>query len=390
MLITVIVPTFNRALQLQEAVESVLAQPLRELEVIIVDDGSTDDTAATIASLQRRDSRVTSLTQPNGGVAAARNLGLDRAQGDLIAFLDSDDRWSPDKLAFQLACLERVPEAGMIWTDTVGIDPGGGLIPGYSLRSLLRFRFALDDLFAEGIPLSDLPDTPQQWRDGVLWVGEIYGKALLGNLVLPSSVLMTRARLERVGRFDQSLEVAGEDFDFFLRVCREGPVAFADVPTVSYRIGHPDQLTHPSRTLYMARNYVRTMEQAIARDPDRVDVPESMLLAARGYGHAWTAQGYLAIGDRGSARRHLRLALGLGSARAWALAPLALLPGPVAAFGIKLAPRIVRGGRTLTNRLMRVRHASSALFHNDQRRSDVTFGRGVGTAGKPDSGSESG
>ena len=360
MLITVIVPTFNRSLQLQGAVESVLAQPLRELEVIIVDDGSTDDTAATIASLQRRDARVRSLTQPNSGVAAARNLGLDQAQGDLIAFLDSDDRWLPDKLAFQLACLERVPEAGMIWTDMVGIDPVGRPIPGHSLRDQLPFRFALDDLFAQCIPLADLPGTPREWRDGLLWVGEIYGKALLGNLVLPSSVVMTRARLDRVGRFDQSLDVAGEDFDFFLRVCREGPVAFADVPAVSYRIGHADQLTHPSRTLYMARNYVRTMEQAIARDPDRVDVPESMLVAARGYGHAWTAQAYLATGDRASARRHLRLALGLGSARAWALAPLALLPGRLAAFGIGQALRLVHGGRTLISRVKRLGHASPA------------------------------
>ena len=169
--------------------------------------------------------------------------------------------------------------------------------------------------------------------------------------MLPSSVLMTRARLERTGRFDQNLDVAGEDFDFFLRVCREGQVAFADVPTVSYRVGQPDQLTNPSRALYMARNYVRTLEQAIARDPDRVGVPEGMLDEARGFGHAWTAQGYLAIGDRGSARRHLRIALGLGSARAWVLAPLALLPGWVAAFSLRLARGIVDGARALTTRL---------------------------------------
>jgi glycosyltransferase involved in cell wall biosynthesis len=351
MLITVIVPTFNRARQLQEAVESVLAQSHRELEVIVVDDGSTDDTAAVIATLQRQDSRVASLHQRNGGVAAARNRALDRAHGDLIAFLDSDDRWSPDKLRFQLACLERVPGVGMIWTDMIGIDPGGHVIPGYSLQSLLPYRFALDELFALSIPLSDLAETPEPWRNGALYAGDIYGKALLGNLVLPSSVLMTRARLERAGRFDQSLLVAGEDFDFFLRVCREGPVAFADVPTVSYRVGQADQLTDSSRALYMARNYVRTLEQAIARDPDRIGVPESMIDAARGYGHAWTAQEYLANGDRGSARRHLRIAAQLGSARAWVLAPLTLLPGRVAALGLRLARTIVHRGRALATRL---------------------------------------
>ena len=351
MLITAIVPTFNRARQLHGAVKSVLAQPLAELEVIVVDDGSTDDTEAVIADLRRGDARVTSLRQPNAGVAAARNQGLDQAQGDLIAFLDSDDRWSPDKLPFQLACLTRVPEVGMIWTDMIGVDPDGDVVPGYTLRSLLPYRFGLDELFERRIPLSEVPGTPKPWRDGVLYAGDIYGKALLGNLVLPSSVLMTRERLERAGRFDQSLDVAGEDFDFFLRVCREGPVAFANVPTVSYRVGQADQLSNPSRGLYMARNYVRTLEQAIARDPGRLAVPDSMLDDARGFGHAWTAQGYLANGDRSSARRHLRIALGLGSARAWALAPLTLLPGRIGAFSLAVARHLVHRGRALIYRL---------------------------------------
>jgi glycosyltransferase involved in cell wall biosynthesis len=326
MLITVIVPTFNRAGQLPGAIESVLTQPHRELEVIVVDDGSTDDTAGIVAALQRRDSRITYLHQPNSGVAAARNHGLDRAQGDLIAFLDSDDRWSPDKLPLQLACLERVPEVGMIWTNMIGIDPGGSVIPELSLQDILPFRFGLDELFTSRIPLSELAATPQQWRDGALYVGDIYGKMILGNLVLPSSVLMTRERLQRVGSFDESLRVAGEDFDFFLRTCREGIVAFCDVPTVLYRVGDPDQLTHRSRSVYMARNYVHTLERFSTLDRDRLDVSAPMLRAARAAGHAWTAQAYLEQGDTESAKRHLRVALGLGSIRAVVLAPFVVLP----------------------------------------------------------------
>jgi hypothetical protein len=143
---------------------------------------------------------------------------------------------------------------------------------------------------------------------------------------LPSSVLMTRERLQRVGSFDQSLEVAGEDFDFFLRVCREGVVAFCDVPTVLYRVGDADQLTHRSRSVYMARNYVRTLERFTALDRDRLQIPAPTLRAARARGHAWTAQAYLEQGDAESAKRHLRVALGLGSIRAVVLAPLVVLP----------------------------------------------------------------
>jgi glycosyltransferase involved in cell wall biosynthesis len=326
MLVTVVVPTFNRARQLPGAIESVLAQSHRELEVIVIDDGSTDDTAAIVAALRQRDSRITYLSQPNGGVAAARNRGLERAQGDLIAFLDSDDRWSTDKLRLQLACLARVPEAGMIWTNMTGVDPAGTVIPELSLQDILPFRFGLEELFTSSIPLSELAGIPRQWGDGVLYVGDIYDKMILGNLVLPSSVLMTRERLQRVGSFDQSLEVAGEDFDFFLRVCREGVVAFCDVPTVLYRVGDADQLTHRSRSVYMARNYIRTLERFSALDRDRLDVPASALRTARARGHAWAAQAYMEQGDTASAKRHLRVALRLGSVRAGLLAPFVALP----------------------------------------------------------------
>jgi glycosyltransferase involved in cell wall biosynthesis len=358
MLITVIVPTFNRADQLQGALESVLAQSHRELEVIVVDDGSTDDTAAVISWLQERDSRVISLSQPNAGVAAARNRGLDRAQGDLIAFLDSDDRWTPRKLQFQLACLKRAPEAGMVWTDMVGVNSGDGVIPGCSLSTLLPSRFGLDELFTRSIPLSELPDTPPQWRDGVLYVGDIYGKMILGNLVLPSSVLMTRDRLQRVGSFDERLEVAGEDFDFFLRVCREGLVAFSDAPTVLHRMGNADQLTHRSRTVYMARNYVRTLERFSVLDRDRLEVPAPMLRAARAHGYAWTAQAYLEQGDTDSAKLQLRLALSLGSVRAAALAPLVALPPDVRTWLLEFLR--VQAGRLRTVLGRVARHARDA------------------------------
>jgi hypothetical protein len=158
----------------------------------------------------------------------------------------------------------------------------------------------------------------------------------VGNLVLPSAAILTRARLQDVGGYDETLPVSGEDFDFFLRTCRAGPVAFVDVPTVLKEADRPDALTHPSRRLHLARNYVTTMEGALARDSERIHLDREVVRDARAFGHAWTGLGYLESGDAPSARRHLRRSLRLKpeQPRTIVLCVLALLPGPLVARAI--------------------------------------------------------
>ncbi|MGI8557745.1 MAG: glycosyltransferase family 2 protein, partial [Solirubrobacteraceae bacterium] len=208
MLVSVIIPTHNRASQVTGAIDSVLAQTHRDLEVIVVDDDSPDDTRCVITTRYKAEPRVVYIWQEHAGVAHARNRGLEQASGEALAFLDSDDAWLPWKLALQLACLDRVPEAGMIWTDMNAVDAAGNLVPGSSLRDILSFRFGLDELFHERIPLAELPAAPPGLRERSLYVGDIFAKMVIGNLVLPSAVLMTRARLECVGTFDESVQVA--------------------------------------------------------------------------------------------------------------------------------------------------------------------------------------
>ena len=107
--VSVIVPTFDRVAVLREAVESVLAQTHRDLEVVVVDDGSTDATPELVAAFAAGDARVRYERQANAGAAAARNTGLAAASGDFVAFLDSDDSWVPWHLSLMLAGLERYP-----------------------------------------------------------------------------------------------------------------------------------------------------------------------------------------------------------------------------------------------------------------------------------------
>jgi glycosyltransferase involved in cell wall biosynthesis len=330
--VSVIIPTHDRAPVITRAVDSVLAQDGAELEVIVVDDGSTDDTRQVLSTRYAGDDRVVYVFQEQTGVAGARNAGLARARGELVAFLDSDDRWLPGKLALQLACLARVPEAGMIWTEMSALDAGGEVVPGSSLRSIFTFRAGFEELFDHRMALSEV--APGQ--TGTLYWGDVYDGMVVGNLVLPSAAILTRARLQDVGGYDESLPVSGEDFDFFLRTCRAGPVAFVDVPTVLKQADLPDALTHPSRRLHLARNYVTTMEGALARDAGRIRLDPEVVREARAYGHAWTGQGYLESGDAAAARRHLRRSLRLEPRRPRAIALwlLALLPGPVVARAI--------------------------------------------------------
>ena len=352
-MVSVIIPTHDRATVITRAIDSVLAQEGVELEVIIVDDGSTDDTREVIASRYGDDERVVYLFQERAGVAGARNAGLARARGELVAFLDSDDVWRPGKLALQLACLARVPEAGMIWTEMSALDAAGDVVPGSSLRSIFSFRVGFEELFAHRLPLTELTDgqggqggvaAAHGGVTGTLYWGDVYDARVVGNLVLPSAALLTRARLDDVGAYDESLAVAGEDFDYFLRTCRAGPVAFVDVPTVFKQADRPDALTHPSRRLHLARNYVTTMERALARDAGRIRLDPRVVREARAYGHAWTALGYLESGDAAAARRHARQSLRLDPAhpRTYVLLGLSLLPGPLVARAI-LGARRARG-----------------------------------------------
>ncbi|MFA5975531.1 MAG: glycosyltransferase family 2 protein [Elusimicrobiota bacterium] len=113
-LVSVIIPTFNRAYCLRRAIDSILNQTHRNVEVIVVDDGSTDETRELMRSAYAQEPRVRYVYQENAGVSAARNHGLSLARGEFISLLDSDDEWYPWKLSVQLACLNFLPGVGMI------------------------------------------------------------------------------------------------------------------------------------------------------------------------------------------------------------------------------------------------------------------------------------
>jgi glycosyltransferase involved in cell wall biosynthesis len=204
--ISVIIPTYNRAEMVVEAVESVLAQDMDGFELIVVDDGSTDDTAARLAAFG---SRLHYFRQDHSGVSAARNRGLELSRSPTVAFLDSDDLWLPGKLGVQYGYMKAHPEVRICQTQEMWWRDGRRVNP------------------------KKIHEKPS---------GDIFRRSLERCLVSPSAVMMNSKLFERVGYFDEELPAA-EDYDLWLRVAVDYPVPLIPEPLVIKRGGHPDQLS---------------------------------------------------------------------------------------------------------------------------------------------------
>ena len=208
--VSVIIPTFNRAGVLGRAIESVLQQRLPAKEIIIVDDGSIDNTQQVVAALQRSAAvPINMLYQHNSGVSAARNSGIRRAGGEWIAFLDSDDAWLPDKLKKQAELIEQHP--------------------GY------RLCHTQEKWIRNGVRVN-------QMKKHAKGGGHIFQQCLPLCVISPSSVVIHCSLFDDVGLFDETLP-ACEDYDLWLRICAHEAVLFVETPQILKYGGHDDQLS---------------------------------------------------------------------------------------------------------------------------------------------------
>ncbi|MGQ9661187.1 MAG: glycosyltransferase family 2 protein [Kiritimatiellia bacterium] len=224
-LVSVVIPTYNCARYVVEAVESVLTQTFDRYEVIVVDDGSTDATASVLTQFGER---IHYLPQDNLGAAVARNTGIARAQGDYIAFLDADDRWRPEKLARQMRALQRDPHFKIVHTDSAVIDADGRVISSSANRARQSGNgLVFDELFLSPI-----------------------------SVILTSSALVARECIEEVGGFDPRFPTF-QDHHFFLRLAFRCPVFYIAESLVEYRI-RAGSLTRSD----IARN-IREQEQLL-------------------------------------------------------------------------------------------------------------------------------
>jgi glycosyltransferase involved in cell wall biosynthesis len=218
-LVSVIIPTYNSASYLPETLASVFAQTHGRLEVVVVDDGSTDDTPALLRSYG---DRIVSVRQENwGGPSRPRNVGVDHARGDMIAFFDSDDLMEADKIAASVEAFARYPEAGLLFSNFRAVDETGRIVDEDFLSRYREFRADLE------------PDGPDLVR--VLRARPAYSRMLRANFIGTSSVVCRRAALEEAGPFDESM-LNADDIDMWRRIAWAGhDFIFLDRVLHSYR-----------------------------------------------------------------------------------------------------------------------------------------------------------
>jgi glycosyltransferase involved in cell wall biosynthesis len=263
-LVSIIIPTYNRAYILGETLESVLSQTYGNYEAIVIDDGSSDNTRELVDSFIQRDTRIKYVKQNNAGVSAARNHGMRIAQGEYLAFLDSDDLWKPWKLSIQVAVMEQMPHVLMLWTDMESINEQGQFLSARYLRTMYGAYHGKDENF----PFTkhgQLSDYIQDLPAGIsaetrVSHGQIFLHMLSGNLVHTSTVLFRRQRLELAELFSEEYRHAGEDYHFHLHTCRLGEVAYLDLSSIEYRLGLNDRITHPKNNLKFAQAYLKTVK----------------------------------------------------------------------------------------------------------------------------------
>ena len=207
--VSVIIPTYNRAFYLEEAIHSVMSQTYDNYEIIVVDDGSTDDTRKRVGNYG---DMVRCIYQDNKGPSTARNNGIKNAKGDLIAFLDSDDTWHPEKLEKQVAVFAGNPRMGMVAT-------------GYDVINT-RYEM-IQTIILENRELRDAERN------------KIYK-----NLFATSTVMVKKECLETVGLFNEELCFA-EDWDMWLRILKHYRFGYIPVPLMRYR-EHPAKITSTS------------------------------------------------------------------------------------------------------------------------------------------------
>ncbi|MFA5309347.1 MAG: glycosyltransferase [Dehalococcoidales bacterium] len=235
--VSVILPTYNRALYVGEAIQSVLDQTYKNFELIVVDDGSTDNTREVVNSY--KDPRVRYLYKENGGVSSARNTGIKASDRDFIAFLDSDDLWLPENLEVKIKLLDAHPEAGLVCSDAYFLDNKTKANIG-RLWGEKRFKYSANPTQAAQHPLKEL----------------LYRSCF----IMPQATMLRRRVFETIGYLDESLPTS-EDWDLFVRIVQRFPIEVIDMPLLKIR-RHDDSLSRNQEKVY--RGAVTAINKAIA------------------------------------------------------------------------------------------------------------------------------
>jgi glycosyltransferase involved in cell wall biosynthesis len=261
--VSVIIPTFNRSEKVVRAVSSVLNQAFKDFEIIVVDDGSTDNTHEALSKYMSAIHYV--RQQDNTGVSAARNRGITSSIAPWIAFLDSDDYWLKEKLSVQMEFVDQNPHTVACQTEEIWIKNGRRVNPKKRHKK------------------------PS---------GNIFGQSLKLCLVSPSSVMIKRSVFEDSGLFDETLPAA-EDFDLWLRISCRHPIYLIDKGLVVKEGGHEDQLSRRFTGMdrFRIKAIAKLIESGILSKEQTVQAMKELSIKCRIYGEGCIKRGKIQEGD---------------------------------------------------------------------------------------------
>jgi len=265
--VTAAIPTYNRARYLPGALESVFAQTFTDLEVVVVDDGSIDGTERVLAPYA---DRIRYVRQENAGRSAARNRCIAEARGRYLSFLDSDDRWLPEKLALHVALLEE--------------RPGVGMVHGH-----------VDVVDEHDRPRDDLTEFHHRLWSRAHIRPVTYAGYALECRCFSSATTFRREVFDRVGGYDEALAL--DDYELYLRVALDSEIVFLERSVALYRY-HGENMSPHDLTL----GQIQGAEKHLLLLGERDDVADGD--RARRNLHAMLARSYNVLGDQRRARRH--------------------------------------------------------------------------------------
>jgi glycosyltransferase involved in cell wall biosynthesis len=331
-LVSVVITTYNCGGYIGQALDSLLAQTYGHYEVIVVDDGSEDDTAQVLA---RYGDRIRTFRQPNLGISRARNEAFRLCTGKYIAFLDADDRWKPYKLALQVAILEKMPDVGMLFTNYDLIDEDGEIVATSAIESgfpiFKDYRFGLENSFSHRISLTALCIEVSEAAAGqIIYHGNAFRQLFQGNFVLPSTEMFRRECLHRGLRFNEQYRCA-TDQDFHLRLARNHRIAYVGCPAVDYRINRKGRLSSNKNTAAMIYNTIESRKRIIAAEPQFASMEKTLIREVLGKNYSRLAYFHLSELKKGKAAAAALRSLGYAPAnlRPWLVLALAAVPSPL-------------------------------------------------------------
>lgn len=326
-LVSVVIPTYNCGEYIQLAIDSVLGQSFKDYEIIVIDDGSQDDTKKILSKYSEK---IRYFFQSNCGPGRARNEAIKKSKGRYIAFLDADDQWKPFKLEMQILILEKLKDVSFLFANYDQMDECGYVFCKSVIERgfpvFKEYQTGLKSFFHNSINLQGLRNCPA--KDNTIYYGNVFCSLFKGNFILPSTVILRKSCLETNTWFEEKYRCA-EDQDFHLRLSRTNIFAYVDCSLVNYRANRKNKLSGNNNIPDLILNTIKSREEVLRKYPSFAQKNTSLVKEVMARHFSRLSYYYLSVFDCKKAALFARKSLSYDywHIKAWVILFLSRFPG---------------------------------------------------------------